>query len=113
MGWIGDTILPASVTNWTQYTDLVVANGITWADFHHVGPEENSSDFVWSIDALGGYKRGVPQRILYRGKLHSWWKIYSGTTLYVTDSTYGVPMLVVTSYYYLPEPSTAGAWGYK
>jgi len=113
MGWFGDAVAPATVTNWTQSTDLVVVNGFTWADFYHVGPEENSSDILWSIDALGGYRKGVPQRILYRGQLSSWWWIHSGTTLYVTDSTYGVPMLVVTSYYYLPEPSTAKKWDYR
>ena len=112
MGWLGDAIAPASVLNWTENTDLVVVNGFTWADFYHVGPEQNSSDILWSIDALGGYRRGVPQRILYRGRLSIWWKIPSGTSCYVVDSTYGVPMLVVTSYYELPVPSTAKDWQY-
>jgi hypothetical protein len=113
MSWIGDAVAPASVLNWTERTDLVVVNGFTWADFYHVGPEQNSSDILWSIDALGGYRRGVAQRILYRGRLSSWWKIPSGTTCYVVDSTYGVPMLVVTSCYQFPQPSTAKDWHYQ
>ena len=113
MGWFGDVVAPATVTNWTEGTDLVVVSGITWAEFCHVGPEHSSSEMLWSIDALGGYKRGIAQRILYRGTLSSWWKIPSGTSCYVTDSTYGVPMLVVVSCWVLPTPSTAKKWDYR